>query len=328
MKCSIVIPIYNVENYIENCLRSVVQQKGCDLECVLVDDGSKDRSMEVVNSFLENYKGNVDFKIVSYGENRGQSVARNTGIKEASGEYLFFLDSDDELAPDAMITFMRYMEKFGRVDFFVGNFEVVGSYAHSGLRSKEFVNSPQDILFSYMKNEWYVMPWGKLICREFLLQNNLWFMEGLLNEDELFSFQFAMAASTMVTVKENVYRYIVRSNSLTSNKGERNFKDYVWILAENMRLVQQRIPASEMQSFYLYFTSSCYGYVMSILTSNNLTFSQKKVLMKKMQELLPLVSLMKQTDTVKTKLEHIILRSPFCFVFFVIKLHALLRGKD
>ena len=98
MKISVIIPVYNVAPYIAACLQSVMRQTAqAALECILVDDCGPDNSMEVVNETLKSYNGPVDFKIVRHTQNRGLSAARNTGMAAATGDYIYFLDSDDEI---------------------------------------------------------------------------------------------------------------------------------------------------------------------------------------------------------------------------------------
>ena len=95
---SIVIPIYNVEPYILECLQSVDKQTiGDDIECILVDDCGTDNSVLVAEDFIKSYEGRVHFTLIHHQKNGGLSAARNTGIHAAHGEYLYFLDSDDTI---------------------------------------------------------------------------------------------------------------------------------------------------------------------------------------------------------------------------------------
>ena len=96
MIISVIIPVYKAANYILRCLESVVAQE-CDafsIECILVDDCSPDKSMDITKGFIDQYKGSVSFCIISNTENQGPSVARNNGLMIAKGDYVFFLDSD------------------------------------------------------------------------------------------------------------------------------------------------------------------------------------------------------------------------------------------
>ena len=103
---SIIIPVYKVEAYIEECLASVVTQSDAkaNIECIIVDDCSPDGSMDIVRRFVDNYQGTVQFRMLRHEVNRGLSAARNTGIDAATGDYLLFVDSDDYLSADCLST--------------------------------------------------------------------------------------------------------------------------------------------------------------------------------------------------------------------------------
>lgn len=96
-KISIIVPIYNVEKYIKSCIDSIIQQDYPNIECIFVNDCTQDKSMIIVNNCLNKYKGSIEFKIINHENNLGLSAARNTGVKRSTGDYLYFLDSDDEL---------------------------------------------------------------------------------------------------------------------------------------------------------------------------------------------------------------------------------------
>ena len=101
MQVSIIIPIYNVEKYIKECLKSVVTQGLTDYEILCIDDCGQDKSIDIVNEFKSQYNLNNLF-IIKHDNNKGLSAARNTGIEHARGEYLFFLDSDDFLEKNSI----------------------------------------------------------------------------------------------------------------------------------------------------------------------------------------------------------------------------------
>ena len=92
MDISIIIPVYNVEEYIERCILSVCKQSmnNISVECILVNDNSPDKSIDKAKSLIESYSGEIMFKIVTHDQNQGLSSARNTGMKNATGKYLFF----------------------------------------------------------------------------------------------------------------------------------------------------------------------------------------------------------------------------------------------
>ena len=111
-KVSIIIPIYKVESYIERCITSVLRQTYRNLEVILVDDCTPDSSMEIAKAVInENQNCGMNFVFLKHDHNFGLSAARNTGINAATGDYLFFLDSDDELPNLPLRTFMQKLSK-------------------------------------------------------------------------------------------------------------------------------------------------------------------------------------------------------------------------
>ena len=103
MKISIIVPVYNVEQYIKECFDSISAQtyKG-EIECIFVDDCGQDKSVEILEKMIACYQGGISFSIIHHDHNKGLSGARNTGIRNASGDYLYFLDSDDYLLPKSI----------------------------------------------------------------------------------------------------------------------------------------------------------------------------------------------------------------------------------
>ena len=99
MKVSIIIPVYNVSLYIERCIKSVMSQTYQDIECILVNDATPDDSIAIAERLIADYNGTIQFRILNHEHNKGQSTARNTGIDASTGDYLYFLDSDDEITP-------------------------------------------------------------------------------------------------------------------------------------------------------------------------------------------------------------------------------------
>ena len=119
-KVSIIIPVYNVELYILKCLESVAAQTMSEgVECILVDDCGKDNSVRIAEDFIRCYQGNIEFVLLHHEHNGGLSAARNTGVRAAKGEYVYFLDSDDEIMPNCMELLYSRVEKYGTVDLVV-----------------------------------------------------------------------------------------------------------------------------------------------------------------------------------------------------------------
>lgn len=228
MRVSVVIPIYNVQAYVERCLESVCLQDFRDLEVILVDDCSTDDSMVLVRAFVAAHP-DLPCRIVSHEHNRGLSAARNTGLSVATGDYVYFLDSDDSLPEYAIRVLVQALDE-GEADVVVGDYELIGADgASSDLKLPEGRLEGNDrILETYAEGLWYVMAWNKLCRREFLTGQSLLFEEGLLHEDVIWTFKVACKAQSMHVVRKVTYRYYVRSGSImTSMSIEKDLTAYL-----------------------------------------------------------------------------------------------------
>ena len=117
-----IIPIYNVEKYIERCLLSVINQiYSKPIECILVNDCTQDDSMTIIRNIVNNYTGNIFFRIVNHEINMGLSAARNTGIKNSRGKYILFIDSDDYLDVNCLEFLSKYIAIIPNPDIVLGN---------------------------------------------------------------------------------------------------------------------------------------------------------------------------------------------------------------
>lgn len=246
MKVSIIVPVYNVSEWIEDCLSSVIKQTYPSIECIIINDCSPDDSIDKAIRFIGDKSSNIEFKIIHHNKNMGLSAARNTGIKHASGDYLFFLDSDDEICPDTIKEMMgRALEDDS--DFVVGDFSVIGentqlssSVSQKLLTVKEKrLGTNEKISRSFFRNEWYVMACNKLVKRSFLEKYNLYFPEGLLHEDQLWSLKLAGCACTMSAYPFVTYIYKLRGNSISGYLKERNVKDLLMIFEFSNSFVLQ-----------------------------------------------------------------------------------------
>ncbi|MDE6215502.1 glycosyltransferase family 2 protein [Bacteroides sp.] len=238
MKVSIIIPIYNVSTYIKNCLESVWKQPYQNLEVILVDDCGTDNSMEIVQEYLECHDF-AEVKIIRHTHNRGLSAARNTGLEAATGDYVYFLDSDDELKDDCIPMMTDPLEN-QCYDFVIGNYEVVGSnkeYPALTLPKGTILNN-KEILHSYAEGRWYMMAWNKLCRRDFLLSNDLFFEEGVLHEDVIWSFKLACKANFMYVLQKPTYRYTIRAASImTGTDIERDANQYIKVFKVITRFI-------------------------------------------------------------------------------------------
>ena len=237
IKVSIVIPVYNVAPYIAECIQSVKNQtwKG-RLECIFVDDCGKDDSMAVVEKELQGYEGTVDFRILHHEKNRGLSAARNTGLDASTGDYVYFLDSDDEITPDCIELLAQPLED-NEFDLVVGDYRIVGSDM-----SKPPLLLPDGdclygkaVLHSYRRGEWYMLSVNKLYRVDFLRSNHLYFLEGIIHEDELWSFLIACLAKSLYVRGSETYLYKVREGSITVCRDHQRRCESIKVILKEMR---------------------------------------------------------------------------------------------
>lgn len=227
--CSIIIPVYQVEQYIQKCIVSVMSQSFTkDVECILVNDCSKDSSIIIAKKLLDEYRGDIMFRIINREENGGLSAARNTGINEARGEYLYFLDSDDYITPDCIKVLVETVKRYPKA-------QIVQAGAEATTKGFEYLSLKSTKLKEYTEDKRYIKremlmahypptAWNKLIKRDWLLKHNLFFKEGLLHEDDYWNFFAAKHVTAYAICKQDTYLYNIRPGSITQAPSERNIE--------------------------------------------------------------------------------------------------------
>ena len=215
IQLSIVIPIYNVSGYLRECLGSVYSQTEINWEVILVDDGSTDNSEDI----CEEYKSKYSNTIVIHKENGGLSDARNAGIEIAKGEYIYFLDSDDWLAPNAIQTLLDFAIK-NKCEVVQGGFY----YAYNGyllydnrridIDQTPFVLNREEVMVELIKNEYIKnFAWGKLyktsIVKKYLFQKGKYF------EDSYWQHLIVNETSNYGIIPTSLYYYRQRESSIS-----------------------------------------------------------------------------------------------------------------
>lgn len=219
MTISVIIPVYKVEKYIQRCLESVIAQEcdDFDIECILVDDCSPDMSMDIANGIIDNYDGSITFCIINNSENQGLSVSRNKGLMMAKGDYVFFLDSDDDLTANCLSSLYRETDRYNCVvDMVVGNsykFQV-DHYWQSREERPVLLLNHIEIMRRFLQVEIPMTAWNKLVRRQFLIDNNLFFRPNMIHEDELWSYELYEAIKSVVLIPEVTYIYEHNADSI------------------------------------------------------------------------------------------------------------------
>ena len=219
MKISVIIPVYNVEKYIRRCLLSVKDQKCEDfnIECLIVDDCSPDGSMTIVRDLIEkNDDKSITFTIISHEKNKGLSEARNSGIKASTGDYLYFIDSDDDILENTFARYYSYLHEYPFVDVIMGNSLEMecNLLTNSSVTNVSLISDKQTIIYNLLCRKIDRHAWNKLIRRSFIVDNNLFFDTGLLYEDVTWTYRLFTTVSSVLIVPELTYMYEYNPSSI------------------------------------------------------------------------------------------------------------------
>lgn len=217
-KVSVIIPIYNVEKYLERCLDSILNQTLQDIEIICVDDGSTDNSSRI----LQKYK-QLDHRIkVITQPSSGQGIARNNAIDIARGEYIGFVDPDDYVSPQ-MYEIMYAKAKAYDVDLVEGSFFIDNQARNYLKKQKNKLNLPTNNIFNWKVKKNYVFSaklavWNKLYRREFIRKYNIKFMNVLRGEDIIFTVKSRVLANKIIYIDNADYYYVIKEdNSIIIN---------------------------------------------------------------------------------------------------------------
>ena len=204
---SIIIPIYNVEKYVAECLNSVISQTydHSKIECILVDDCTPDNSMVIVNEIIRKYNGEMTFVICRHEHNQGVSAVRNTGIEVATGEYIYFIDSDDYVYPNSLELLISAAKKYSHPDMVVGNY-YDEFHNHNNFKFNKVVEIKYIDMMSIGKTL-KLTPWNMLIKRTIFIETGLRFSVGRYFEDVIMNYQLYSYINNAIIIPECTYFY-------------------------------------------------------------------------------------------------------------------------
>ncbi len=218
MKVSVIVPVYNVEKYIDKCLDSLVNQTLKDIEIIIVNDGSPDNSEKIINKYLKKYK-NIKYFIK---ENGGLSDARNFGIKYATGEYIAFLDSDDYVSLEM---YDKMYRKAKENDFDMVVCDINYLYNDKTVRVDSGIKcDTKDIKSTYLNI--HPAAWNKIFKKE-LFNNDIYFKKGVWFEDVEFIYRLLPYIKNIGVIHEAYNQYIQREGSITNTINKKIY-DYVY----------------------------------------------------------------------------------------------------
>lgn len=286
-KFSIIVPAYNVEDYIETCLNSIFNQTNQDFEVIVVNDGSTDNTLKVLNK----YKDNI---IIINQENLGLSDARNNGVKKAQGKYLLFVDSDDFIDKtllqklDSVTKNNPDLVRFG-VNEIINN-EVIPVYG------PKFNNLTGVDAFKIIANNKYIEPaWLYLYNKDYYINNNYSFMTRVYHEDFGLIPKVIVNASKVTSIEFPGYYYVKREGSIINDPSKENKKINDLLILGRLLLSEKSLS----KEFYSFVANSL------ISTTKKITNKEKKKeYIKNLKQLKVYNYLLK--DTLPRKLKYIL----------------------
>ena len=290
IKLSIIIPMYNAESYIENCLNSLINQdiKKEEYEIIVVDDGGLDNSANIVKNYKKIYN-NINLISVANG---GQSYARNIGIDNATGEYLYFVDSDDYISQNSIGSIIDTALK--------NDLEMI-FFDLKRVDNENYINCEYKIIdeFSITRGIDYFTvnnvnngPCHYFISKEFIKNNNLKFSEGKFCEDGMFLIDCIFKAQRVSYCKIDVYRYVIRENSTTTKKDKKHLlkviEDFMYTIEYMNNYYLEAIEKEYSEAFInrLLSRRNSYIYFMQIrMIKSRVGFSFASTILKRLKEL-------------------------------------------
>ena len=249
MRISIIVPVFNVEKYLDRCLNSILKQ-GFDwkeVELILVNDGSTDDSLSICEKFAED---NENCRIISQ-ENRGLSGARNTGLEYARGDYICFVDADDDLKDGGISQLLGFCDN---------SVDIIRYYSEifpPGKDVADQMGNYGDVLFEGFGNEYIIrygldtFCWNFLYRRQFLLDHNRTF-ENVINEDLRFISSVLLDNPKMVSTTYPIYNYRIRENSISTTRTQEHFRRWSYDLLETLMLLNARLEEKREKNPRLY----------------------------------------------------------------------------
>lgn len=282
-KFSVIIPVYNVEEYLEECLESIVNQSFKDFEVICVNDGSTDNSLEILQKYAEKDKR---FKVLNQ-ENQGQGVARNNALKIANGEYILFVDPDDFVEFD-MLEVLKERLDVQNVDVAFFDYQIFGENTKTKIvrfmdemKNTLNLNINDNFIFNWQElvkdNFRYtaMMVWNKVYSNKFLKENHIQFAPNKNAEDHIFSIGATLLADKISYIKKTLYHYRKRPDSSDNKVSENNFCIFENIATLEDFLKQNGLYGKYEHDFRNYIVNLCVYHCNKIPTALLSTYIEK-----------------------------------------------------
>lgn len=222
VKLSVIIPIYNVEKYLNQTLETIRRQTFTDFECIMINDGSTDDSEKIINKYCaEDHR----FRCIHHTNSQGAGPSRNDGLKEAKGSFIYFMDSDDTIEVDTFADNLVLFEDstaivmFGHEDIKNGTVVRTSNLTERKIHASDFSNQ----FISLMKTGAMYTIWNKIYRKSFLDENDLWFGDEKRGQDYLFNLRVYQNTPEIIINSDIYYHYVVLRPGANTTKAHPDF---------------------------------------------------------------------------------------------------------
>lgn len=273
-KISVIVPVYNVEKYLEECVDSIINQTYENLEIILVDDGSKDSSPVICDNYIEK---DLRIKVV-HKTNGGLSSARNTGLENATGDYIMFVDSDDILLPNSCELMLNEIES-KKADYIIGNYQNCDEdgqlWDKPVFDQEKYTNFKLNI--KDYKNSFYIMnssACNKIYRKSFLDKLNIRFVEKVPAEDAIFTTHCFIFAKNVYYINDVMYIYRQRAgDSISTNLTFNYFKG----INKAYKIIYENFKNNNELGFYRYFYAKSMTHILYKFIDSTLLIEEEKI---------------------------------------------------
>lgn len=275
VKLSIIVPIYNVEKYIERCLNSIVNNMGFQENCelIIVNDGTKDHSEDIARKLI----GHMSNACIISQCNQGLSVARNCGMKKAQGEYVWFIDSDDWIERDSISTLVKYLD--GKNDMIQFGY----AFAYDN-KEKKIVARKTALLTgndALVNSDWPMGAQFSIYRRKFIEENELTFYKGIFHEDNEFTPRAIYLAKRIRILNSFIYNYYQgNQNSILSVPNIKKSYDLMFVSGRTVSFVNKCVDDSNARKFLLNLAASEFNTSLRAIAKNDFENGKKREFLK------------------------------------------------
>lgn len=256
---SIIVPVYKVEKYLDDCVKSILVQTYTNIEVLLVDDGSPDNCPAICDKYAS-----YDKRIKSFHKsNGGLSDARNFGISHSTGDYLLFIDSDDlwleNTALEKLVAALNTQKSCDIIFFGRTTFINQTKFPSKPISPQLFTsNLTADLRSLLIHHEFIPSACQKLIKRDLIIENNIYFEKGLLSEDWEWCIRLYTYAHKIGGIEDNFYGYRKHEGSITQTFGIKHAQDILYIIEKSIKQVSESEMSFEMKEVFMGFLAYIY----------------------------------------------------------------------